>query len=167
MTERTIDVFELARQSRRVEAQLSLDRMPRLASMVAGATGPVRIWLAGRIDEMGRGAAVLGLRAELVLVCDRCGRSVNWALDAQAGFFFVDSEEELNAQPITVDGDEALLGGSHFDWWELAEDQAILGLPISPRHSECDLPAQAGWQEFEEIRRPFSVLAPLKKGQIS
>jgi uncharacterized protein len=164
LVKRTVDIFELARTGGQVEAQIAVDQMPRLASLLARTEGQLRCRLRGRLDEHGRSAAVLQLQGLLGLTCDRCGKMLDWPLEADADLFFVADPAELDAIPITADGDEPLLGSRHFDWWDLAEDQAILSLPISPRHDRCErgqLPAADG----EDPRRPFAALEVLKKGR--
>ncbi|HEX7155671.1 MAG TPA: DUF177 domain-containing protein, partial [Burkholderiaceae bacterium] len=97
--------------------------------------------------------------------CDRCGGDHPWTLDERRGFFFVRSERELNALPIEVDGDEALLGSAAFDLDDLVEDEAILLVPISPRHPQC-APAAGPPQDAAEPdrQRPFAALAKLRNG---
>jgi uncharacterized protein len=166
MNPRSVDVFDLARQARSVEVQVPVEQMPRLASLLAGAAAPVRAELKGGIDDQGRDAARLCLQGTLPLICDRCGRPYEWSLDAEAGFFFVADEAQLRAEPIIAEGDEPLIGSGHFDWWELVEDQAILSLPISPRHPDCGPAAGASADGGPDGERshPFSSLASLKKG---
>lgn len=181
MNPRIVDVFEFARLARCVEAGIPVGQMPRLASLLSGPAAPVRAEYQGRVDERGRSAARLRLQATLPLTCDRCGRPCDWPLDTEAGFFFVGDESALHAEPITAEGDEPLVGSRHFDWWDLVEDQAILSLPISPRHPDCAAaasstsgagraapasahPAPGDAAGDGERRRPFAVLAALKKG---
>ena len=160
-----VDVFELARAGGRVDGELEIARLARLAAMLARPGGRLRFGLAGCIDEHGRPAAHLDLEAELVLRCDRCGGEVAWTLAGRLGYFFVASEAELNALPIEADGDEALLGGAAFDVEQLVEDEAILQLPMSPRHLRCPPGAARGEDGVgtpAERRRPFEALAGLR-----
>jgi uncharacterized protein len=43
--------------------------------------------------------------------------------------------------PIDDAPDEPLLGSRRFDVAALVEEQAILALPISPRHAACTAPS--------------------------
>jgi uncharacterized protein len=163
IVKRTVDIFELAGAGAQVDARIAIDRMPRLASLLARSGGELSCVLRGHLDERGRAAAVLRLRGVVGLTCDRCSAPLDWMLEADASFYFVAGQVELDAVPITAEGDEPLVGSRQFDWWELAEDQAILSLPISPRHPHCAAappPAADG----DGARRPFAVLETLKKG---
>jgi uncharacterized protein len=161
---RTVDVFELARDGAGVEGQLEASELPRLSQLLVPPMGTVRFRFEGRIDEMGRSAARLRIEGCLGLSCDRCGSRLEWPLDETSGFFFVDDERELGRVPITVEGDEPLLGSAHFNLQDLVEEQIILALPISPRHPSCE-PALAADRPEQEARRPFAALAALKRGR--
>jgi uncharacterized protein len=61
--------------------------------------------------------------------------------------------------------DEPLLGSERFDLYELLEDEAILALPISPRHADCAAPALATPDmglDADDKPHPFAALAQLK-----
>jgi uncharacterized protein len=161
---RTVDVYQLARTGACIEAQLPVGRMARLGSMLARGDAVVQGRLQGRIDELGRPAAVLELSGRLALTCDRCAAVLDWPLQSSAGFYFVEDEAALNAVPITAEGEEPLVGSVQFDWWELAEDQIILSLPISPRHAQCEAALRAA-PEGSGSRNPFAALEVLKKGR--
>jgi uncharacterized protein len=161
---RTVDVFELARHAGSVEGQLAAAELPRLSALLAPPMGSIHFHFEGRIDDKGRSAADLRLEGSLGLKCDLCGGRLEWPLDESSGFFFVDDERELTALPITAEGDEPLLGSHQFDLQDLVEEQAILALPISPRHPLCE--TAPGAEEPEQgASRPFAVLAALKRGR--
>jgi uncharacterized protein len=161
---RTVDVFKLAREGGSVEGQFEVVELARLAPMLAPPLGRIQFRFQGRIDEQGRDAATLRIQGQLALNCDLCGSPLQWVLDESAGFFFVDDEEQLGALPIEADTDEPLLGSRTFDLRSLVEDQAILALPISPRHPACLRPEPAGSAEHP-VHRPFEVLAAHKRGR--
>jgi uncharacterized protein len=159
------DVWELARQGGAVQGELRLGDAARLAGQLADDTGTLRFRLSGLIDGLGRPAARLEVQGNVRARCDRCGGPVEVAIDERAQFFFVADEGQLNGLPIDESPEEPLLGSRRFDLAALVEDQAILALPISPRHDDC---AGPGPREAEdgpdgETHRPFEALAALKK----
>jgi len=162
---RTVDVFELSRQAGSLEGQVDSAELARLAPMLARPSGPIRFQIRGRTDERGRSAASLDLQGRLSLACDLCGSELDWPLQAQAGFFFVQDENELGALPILVDGDEPLVGSRDFDLLDLLEEQTILSLPISPRHPGCERPDRSDRNEGDAGTHPFAQLAALKRGR--
>lgn len=156
----TIDVFALARAHGEMHGRIELARFPRLAPMLASSAGSVDWRLTGAVDARGHPAATLALSATLVVKCDRCGLAVDLPGDSESAFWFVATEEELNAQPIEVDAPEPLLGSRHFAIAQLVEDELILSIPISPRHAHCALADDAEPQA--EGPRPLAALAALK-----
>jgi uncharacterized protein len=165
---RVVDVFELARTGGRVEGELEAADLGRLAALLTAPMGRIRFGVQGRIDEQGRNAATLRIEGLLGLRCDLCGGRLEWTLAESDGFFFVDDEAHLSGLPITVEGDEPLLASRQFDLQDLVEDQAILALPISPRHPACDQPGQGRGEPDKAEQgttRPFAVLASLKRGR--
>jgi uncharacterized protein len=66
----------------------------------------------------------------------------------------------LNAQPIVVDESEPLLGSRNFAPAQLVEDEVILALPISPRHTHCRMEEKS--VASPEKHRALAALAALK-----
>jgi uncharacterized protein len=159
----TIDIFELARLGSIVEGRLAFDTARRLRASLRDAAGAVDYRLRGYIDERGRPAAHLHLRGDLPLICDHCGRSMDLRLDHEATFYFLRDENEIAALPVVADEDaEPLLGSSAFDVSKLVEDEAILCIPVSPRHTECGESAKAPETSTRETRtNPFAKLPGL------
>ena len=160
----TVDVFELARQGRAVEGEFEAAALERLSSLLTPPAGRIRFHLQGRIDEWGRNAATLRIEGRLGLQCDLCGARLEWTLDESSGFFFVDDEAHLGALPITAEGDEPLVASPRFDLQDLVEEQAILALPISPRHPACEQRTRGAEQQHGSCR-PFAALRSLKRGR--
>ena len=57
-------------------------------------------------------------------------------------FRFVATEEELNALPIEDDEIEMIVGSRSMSVYDWIEDEAILSLPLVPRHDECSAPSK-------------------------
>ena len=159
---RHVDVFELARSAGRVSGTVSADALPRLAAAVTRIEEPLEYEFEAFIDEFRRPAATLQVRGRLLMPCDRCNGPIDSALEAQATFFFVTTEAELNAVPIDESEVDALVGSTQFDLWSLVEDEAILVLPLSPRHDACR-PAVVEEPPAAPARpSPFAALEQLK-----
>jgi uncharacterized protein len=160
------DVWDLARRGGLVEGELALQQAPRLGGQLADLAGVLHYRLQGLVDELGRPAARLQVSGKVRARCDRCGAPVEVAIDERAGFHFVADEAELGRLPIEPSDEEPLLGSRSFDVAALVEDQAILALPISPRHEDCGSappPGEAERRPTPQTHRPFEALASLKK----
>jgi len=167
-----VDIFDAARVERLIAGHLAIEAMPRLKDLLASPSEGIAFRWQGRVDEAGRPAGELSLRARLVLHCDRCGELVDLVLDETCRFWFVSSEAELERLPVEDTNDEPMMGSTRFDLRTLVEDQAILALPISPRHTACAghpsaafLATGDGDRVPSERQRPFSVLAGFKPGR--
>jgi uncharacterized protein len=159
------DVWELARHRGSIQGELAVKDARRLAEQLADAEGVLRYRLSGLVDERQRPAATLEVDGRLRARCDRCGGPIDVSIEEQAQFFFVANEDELNKLPIDESAEEPLIGSHRFDVAGLVEDQAILALPISPRHEDCATRAPAPAERGPDggTQRPFEALARLKK----
>ncbi|MGZ9059372.1 MAG: YceD family protein [Burkholderiaceae bacterium] len=154
-TSPTIDSFAFARAGRRMEGEVAVSQLPRLSELVAASDGELRYEIDGLIDDGGHPAANLHLQGQLNLICQRCNSPLQFGFDRTTRFRFVDSEEELNSLPIEDDEIEAVVGSRNMSVHDWVEDEAILSLPLVPRHDQCD--AAVG---SDEIASPVSALNP-------
>jgi uncharacterized protein len=156
----TIDVFALARAHGHLEGRIELALLTRLAPMLASTQGVIDWRLAVETDARGRPAATLALHGTLAVKCDRCGLNLELPTDSESSFWFVATEDELNAQPIEVGEREPLLGSRHFSVAQLVEDELILAVPLSPRHLHCSVAEEP--ETASGRHRPLAALAALK-----
>jgi uncharacterized protein len=162
-----VDVFALARDAGSADGRLELRHANRLRESLVDDAGALEFVVRGFEDRWNRPAAELLVRGVVTLVCDHCGNPYAFPLTHRAEYRFVAAEAELEQLPVTVDEIEPLVGSRQFDLLELVEDEAILSLPLSPRHPECAAAVAASGAESgsasEQRQRPFSVLADLKR----
>ncbi len=163
------DVLALARERGTLEGDLPLAAMPRLAASLLRPEGQLHYVVRGEVDPRGRPGAQMQLRAPLVLECQRCNAELTFPLERRAQFRFVATEEELNALPIEDDEVDVIVGGHHTDVAAWIEDEAILSLPLVPRHDACvpktSFAADVLDAQGPDTRpNPFAVLAGFKPG---
>ena len=159
----TIDSFELARSGRRIKGEVAIARLPRLAEFVTTAQGDLRYEIDGLIDDEGHPAADLHLNGRLRLICQRCNAALEFELNRTTRFRFVATEEELNSLPIEDDEIDAIMGSRNMSIHEWVEDEAILSLPLVPRHDECSAPLKADdGPAAVAAPNPFAVLLGLR-----
>lgn len=168
------DVFTLARDRGEIAGELPLATLPRLAPMLLSTDGALRWRIRGEVDDRGRPGAAMHLEAALPMECQRCGGRVDVALLRDAHFRFVADEAQLGTAPDEDDDVDVIVGSQRMELVPWIEDEAILSLPLVPRHDAADpqcrpavpLGAVAGEAVAAEAARPnpFSVLAGLKPG---
>lgn len=163
----SLDVFALARDAGTVGGRMELRAAARLRESLMNDSGVLEFVFRGFEDRWNRPAAELQLHGTVTLSCDHCGDPCTFSLAHRAEYLFVAAAAELDGLPVTVDEVEPLVGSRQFDLLELVEDEAILSLPLSPRHPECDAAVAASeggsGATTGERQRPFSVLAHLKR----
>ncbi len=167
------DVFALARERASLAGVLPFADMPRLAASLLASDGELAYAVDGEVDDRGRPGAAMHLCATLPMECQRCGGRVDVALDRDARFRFVADEDELGTTPDDDDEIDVIVGSPRMDLVPWIEDEAILSLPLVPRHADGDphcrpaapLGAVAAAEEAANVRpNPFSVLAAIRPG---
>ena len=159
----TIDSFELARTARMVEGAVAIERLPRLAQSVTRPLGTLRYRIHGMMDDEGKPAADLYLQGRFDLTCQRCNAALSFDLDRTTRFRFVASEDELDSVPIDNDEIDAVVGSHAMNILEWIEDEAILSLPLVPRHAECSAPIKThAGSSAVTSPNPFAVLLNLR-----
>jgi uncharacterized protein len=162
-----IDVFELARLGGEAAGALPVANLPRLLPSLASNEGELQFRYRGYRDDQGRPAGMLELTATVQLVCDRCMHPVALPLFSKSQYYFVATEADLARIPVDESDEEPLLGSARFDLVTLIEDDAILALPMSPRHATCDDTVSPDGPVgadgvAQERPHPFAALAKLK-----
>jgi uncharacterized protein len=159
----TVDTFELAQSGGHLEGECTIAQLPRLAELVASTQGSLRYQISGLIDTDSFPAADLHLNARLQLICQRCNGPLEFKLDRTTRFRFVANEEELNALPIDDDENEAIVGSQNVNVRDWIEDEAILSLPLVPRHDACAAPLGLESDPGKlAAPNPFAVLLELR-----
>lgn len=158
-----VDVYELARTTRTEEGSVPVRALTRLAAALVDDAGVLVYGLRGFTDERGRPAACLVLDGAVTLTCDHCGKPASFPLGVRSRFYFVADERELDQIAVDEADEEPLVGSRRFDLAALIEDEAILALPISPRHRACQ--AAVDHTPRPEVARQsaFAALAVLRK----
>jgi uncharacterized protein len=162
-----IDAFALASERGSIHGELPLGRLPRLAGMLLDTAGVLTYAIQGQIDDQGHPGATMHLQADLVLCCQRCNSPVTFRLDRTAMFRFAKSDDELASRPIEDDEIEDIVASRHLEVAPWVEDEAILSLPVVPRHESCRPPTSPSSSPETKASRerdphPFAVLARLK-----
>lgn len=161
----TFDAFRLARTQETLTGDAAVADLPRLAQSVLDRGTRVQYVVQGRIDDHGHPGALMTLTGHLPLRCERCNEPVQFRLERQVPFRFVQDEQELNALPIEDVEVEEVVGSPAMDLLAWVEDEAILSLPLVPRHEDCAVPLAAAQEPVEAGRpNPFAALARLKRG---
>ncbi len=76
----------------------------------------------------------VGIKGSLPVMCQRCIAPYEEKLDVITEFLLLPTEEEVDAYPLDEDSLDVLAMDAHFDVLALIEDEALLSLPLMPKH---------------------------------
>lgn len=159
-----IDAFDFARSGGHLEGDVEVARLQRLAESLLNTDAILHYQIDGLMDDQGYLGAQMQLSGHVSLMCQRCNSPLTFDLNRTTRFRFVSSEQELNALPIDDEAD-AVIGSAAMDVIAWVEDEAILSLPLVPRHQECSLAMPIEVSGDAARRNPFADLAAaLKSG---
>ncbi|MFC4159546.1 YceD family protein [Chitinimonas lacunae] len=162
MSDLIFDNGEFARLEKARSGELTLDKLPRLASDVLGG-GPVVFELVGGSDRRRRYTLDLRLQGALRIRCQRCLGEMPFDLDVATRFTLFSDEARLDAAEAEDEDIDGLLIEREFDLKALIEDEILLTLPYAPVHEQCAPTAQAVEDAAKPQKpNPFAVLAGLK-----
>lgn len=164
----TVDTFALARSGRRLHGEQAIVGMERLASLLADERGSIgwRLhgWEVARPEGGADAFMALALTGTLQVPCVRCTGPVALPLSVEREYRLVATEAEAERLDLEDTRYDVLAGNRHFDLAGLIEDEAILALPITPRHEHCEMPATARTaSDGQPGRRQASPFASLKR----
>lgn len=153
-----IDALEFARNGKQIGGEVPIEALSRLGDLLTDSRGMlsyvVHGYRAGEVDMLG-----IAVSGECHLRCQRCLGELTYPLNLHANLRLVSSTEmdEVEAE----DEVEYIEASSQLDVLALVEDELLLSLPFSPKHSTgvcVSVPAS-----LQYSANPFSVLAALKK----
>lgn len=160
-----VDASVQAHSGGTVERRFSATEMPRLSE--AGIVEPADIRVSARFSIYEGHVAVDGeLRGTVTMTCQRCMQPAPVDVDDEFRLLIVDDETDTTAEaggfePIVADP-------ARLDLRWLAEEQALLSLPLIAKHAneECaSRPAQQQPDEAPVVQRPFANLRDLLRDQ--
>jgi DUF177 domain-containing protein len=160
-----IDAFEFSRRKERHEGETAVTDLPRLAVELANRSGLLRWSLQGGADRLGHLQLTLSVSGPVQLRCQRCLTPFEFAIESES--ILIVAMDEASADEIDAlladDMIEVIVGSRAFDIIELIEDEALLALPLAPKHATC--PDQVALDMLKNAERdsPFSVLKNLKQ----
>ena len=132
-----IDAFEFAESGRTLRGSAPLSEFPRLRDVLAEARGALEYEVSGVRDDKGRQALRVRINCLLQVRCQRCLEALELPVDLDATLVLAGSMDEMEAQPLDVDGADWVLAGKDMRLGELLEDELLLAVPYAPRHDRC------------------------------
>jgi len=163
MSAYTINAFEFCRLAESATGTTPVAELPRLCADVHDHKGELTWSFQGGRHSEGLAQLSLAVSGEVSLVCQRCLTPFNQSINAHSRLVLVADEEQAEEVEQRLDDEslDVIVGSAAMDLLVLVEDEALLSLPLSPRHDVCPKGAQAVGDSKRES--PFAVLKKLKE----
>lgn len=158
-----IDALDFARNAGTHHGKIALSGLERLQDYLVGNSGELRYEITGALNGNGRPILRISVQGLIKLRCQRCLGELGHVLDLRTDLLLAENEKELSSfdEDESIDG---ILAEPDLDVLALIEDEIILSLPISPRHSESECAIRDGLNVDTAAENPlFAALAALKK----
>lgn len=165
MASLVFDAFEFCRLRARAEGVIAVADFRRLASETVDESGQLDWVISGGLDDRGHERIHISVSGVVSLLCQRCMQPMRFELVSDSRLVLAKSEaaaDELDAMLIDEEV-EVIVGGAAFDAQPIIEDEALLALPVSPRHEGCSGLPQPLSSDYLAKESPFLVLKSLKK----
>ena len=159
-----IDGLQFARSGSEISGNLKADQLPRLGELGCRTEG-IKYRLRGLVNARGNPALAMLIEGDGEMRCQRCLEPLAVGLSGSTELELSKALAEIEQADDEID---RVLAGHVMSVAAMVEDEAILALPMVPRHEHCvaaDTRDLAGVAESPQVKAnsPFSVLAALKE----
>ncbi len=162
MSDTTVDSFEFARTGESRSGVASVASLGRLSAELSDASGELQWTITGGRHALGMPQLNMQVKGEVKLVCQRCLAPFAHAIATDTVLVLARDEADADETEEKLDDDsiDVIVGDARQDLLQLVEDDALLALPLSPRHDTC--PGDAPTVPQDKRESPFAALKGLK-----
>ncbi|MGS0742038.1 YceD family protein [Glaciimonas sp. GG7] len=164
MSALVIDAFEFSRLKEHREGVIPVADLTRLADELASHSGTLHWVLTGGAHHSGHAKLSLGVAGSLQIMCQRCLTPFAFDIDSESVLILAKDEVAADEIDALLDDDQidVIVGTKGLDILQLVEDEALLAMPLSPKHAVC--PDTSAVDAFKSSKKesPFAMLRNLK-----
>ncbi len=161
MNGKTMDLFKFCLDADQASGSFPIQDFTRLSAELVDSEGDL-VWnmLGGR-HQIGVPELRLHVQAQVKLICQRCLTPYIETLDSVSTLVLAKTEEQADELEERLDDDsiDVIVVSPEQDISVLLEDEALLALPVSPRHATCP----DGFKPEIVNEKAISPFAALKK----
>lgn len=157
-----IDAFDFCRINGSREGVTPVAEMTRLIKDCANASGTLAWQVAGATSKMGYPQLTLSVSGTVELMCQRCLTPFAHEIDASTALMLGKDDEHADEIEQAIDDEsiDVIVGSRSMNLADLIEDEALLALPLSPKHPTCPDTALLDATRTEK-KLPFAGLKAL------
>jgi uncharacterized protein len=160
-----VDAFDFSRQKEERSGETAVAEMARLAAELIDTSGVLKWSVRGGVEMQGHPGLTLEVAGPVHLRCQRCLGPLEFAIDSHSVLILAQDEASADAVEQQLDDDsvDVIPGSRTMDMAVMIEDEALLALPLSPRHDVCPDSSALDALKQDKPDSPFAVLKNLKK----
>lgn len=134
-----IDAFAFCRTGEHQAGTLALTELSRLRAECVSGQGEVVWSLAGSTHISGYPTLHLTIDGTVQLICQRCLTPFAFQIHSESRMILAKDEQVADDIDASLDDEEVevVVGSKSFDVIALIEDEALLAMPLSPKHEVC------------------------------
>jgi uncharacterized protein len=160
-----IDAFEFSRLKERREGEVPVAAMTRLAAEAVNTSASLRWSLQGGADTLNHPQLILSVSGSIELMCQRCMTPLKFAIESESVLILAKNDERADEIDALLADDtiDVIVASKTLNVMELIEDEALLALPLAPKHDVC--PEHAALEDLMGTKKPspFDVLKGMKQ----
>jgi uncharacterized protein len=159
-----IDAFEFCRLKDHRNGESQVSDLSRLADETVDRSGVIRWSLEGSADSFGHPMLILTVSGVVQLMCQRCLTSYKLEIASMASLILAKDDGEADDIEAMQQDDafDVIVGSKSLNIRDLIEDEALLAIPLSPKHEACSGSANVVDMQIAKKASPFEVLKNLK-----
>lgn len=160
-----VDAFDFSRQKQERSGETAVADMARLSAELIDNSGMLKWSVRGGVEVQGHPGLTLEVAGPVHLRCQRCLGPLEFAIDSSSVLILAQDEASADALEEQLDDEslDVIPGSRTMDMAAMIEDEALLALPLSPRHDVCPDSSAIDALKQEKPDSPFAVLKNLKK----
>jgi uncharacterized protein len=160
-----VDAFDFSRQKQERSGVAAVADLSRLAAELLDSSGVLKWSVRGGVEMQGHPGLTLEVAGPVHLRCQRCLGLLDFAIDSRSVLILANDEASADALEQQLDDDsvDVIPGSRTMNLAVMIEDEALLALPLSPRHEVCPEPSALDALKQDKPDSPFAVLKNLKK----
>jgi len=134
-----IDAFAFCRNGEQQAGTLQLTELARLRAECVSDAGEVEWTLAGGMHASSHPELRLTVKGTMQLMCQRCLTPFVFQIQSESAILLAQDEQLADEIDASLEDDEieVIEVGKTFDIMTLIEDEALLAIPLSPKHEVC------------------------------
>ena len=155
-----IDAFAFCRTGEQQAGKLTVPELTRLRAECVSDEGGIEWQLVGGSHANGYPLLNLTVTGTVQLMCQRCLTPFVFQIQSSTKIILAKDEQTADEIDASLEDDEieVIVGSKAFDILVLIEDEALLAIPLSPKHEVC--PTKEKLDAFATAKKesPFAAL---------